>query len=51
VTFDVVDTTADSIHIKGEHSFTRKQVGVGKDGDDPVGPDLKVAIDLTLKNT
>lgn len=51
VTFDVVDTTADSIHVKGEHDFTRKDVGIGKDEGDVVGQEIKIAVDLTLKNT
>jgi polyisoprenoid-binding protein YceI len=51
VTFDVVATTADSIHIKGEHGFTRKDIKLGKDEGDSVAQDLKISLDLTLKNT
>jgi polyisoprenoid-binding protein YceI len=51
VTFEVVDTTADSIHIKGEHAFTRKDIKLGKDEGDSIAQDLKIALDLTLKNT
>ncbi|HKA88467.1 MAG TPA: YceI family protein [Haliangiales bacterium] len=51
VTFDVVEATADSIHVKGEHAFTRKDIKLGKDEGDPVAQGLQIAVDLTLKNT
>jgi polyisoprenoid-binding protein YceI len=55
VTFDVVDSTADSIRIKGEASFSRLDFKVGKDSKDPkVAPvqnDLTIQLALTLKKT
>ena len=55
VTFDVVDSTADSIRIKGEATFSRLDFKVGKDSKDPkvapVQPDLVIQLALTLKKT
>lgn len=55
VTFDVVDTTADSIRIKGEAEFSRLDFKVGKDSTDPkVAPvqnGLVIQLALTLKKT
>src|SRR4051794_36627884 len=55
VTFDVVDSTADSIRIKGETSFSRLDFKVGKDSKDPkVAPvqnELTIQLALTLKKT
>jgi polyisoprenoid-binding protein YceI len=55
VTFDVLDTTADSVHIKGESTFSRLDFKVGKDSKDPkVAPvqnDLTIQLELTLKKT
>jgi polyisoprenoid-binding protein YceI len=55
VTFDVVDSTADSIRIKGEATFSRLDFHVGKDSKDPkVAPvqnDLVIQLALTLKKT
>jgi polyisoprenoid-binding protein YceI len=55
VTFDVVDSTADSIRIKGEASFSRLDFKVGKDSKDPkVAPvqnELTIQLALTLKKT
>jgi polyisoprenoid-binding protein YceI len=54
-TFDVVDSTADSIRIKSETTFSRLDFKVGKDSKDPkVAPvqnDLVIKIALTLKKT
>ncbi|HET9625035.1 MAG TPA: YceI family protein [Kofleriaceae bacterium] len=55
ITFDVVDTTADSVHIKSEVKFKRTDFKVGKDSTDPkVAPvvnELVMQADLTLKKT
>jgi polyisoprenoid-binding protein YceI len=55
ITFDVVDTTADSVHIKSEVKFKRTDFNVGKDSKDPnVAPvinDLVMQADLTLKKS
>lgn len=55
ITFDVVDTGADSVHIKTEVKFKRTDFNVGKDSKDPkVAPvvnDLVLQADLTLKKT
>jgi polyisoprenoid-binding protein YceI len=55
VTFDVIDTKDDSIRIKGQHTFTRLDFGVGtdpaKNGDEQVGTDLTIEMVLTLKRS
>jgi polyisoprenoid-binding protein YceI len=55
ITFDVVDTTADSIRIKSEIKFARLDFNVGKDSKDPkVAPaqnELVMQVALTLKKT
>jgi len=51
VQFEVVETLPDGIRIKGEHAFTRKDINIGKETGDPVAQDLKIALQLTLKNT
>lgn len=55
ITFDVVDTAADSVHIKTEVKFKRTDFNVGKDSPDPkVAPvvnDLVLQADLTLKKS
>jgi len=55
VTFDVVETTADSVRIKSEVSFSRLDFKVGKDSKDPkeapVAPGLSIKVALTLKKT
>jgi polyisoprenoid-binding protein YceI len=55
VTFDVVDSTADSIRIKSETTFSRLDFKVGKDSKDPkVAPaanELVIQLALTLKKT
>ena len=55
VTFDVVDTTADSIKIKGEASFSRLDFKIGKDPKEPkaapVETGLTIQLQLTLKKT
>lgn len=55
VTFDVIDTKADSIKIKGEAAFTREDFKVGKVSKDPkespVANELTVKLQLTLKKT
>jgi len=55
VTFDVVDTTADSIKIKGEASFSRLDFKMGKDPKEPnaapVETGVTIQLQLTLKKT
>jgi len=55
VTFDVVDSTADSIRIKSETTFSRLDFKVGKDSKDPkeapVQNELVVRLQVTLRNT
>lgn len=54
VTFEVVEKTADSIKIKGEHKFNRLDFKVGKDKlgkDEGVNFDLTAQLNLTLKKT
>lgn len=55
ITFDVTDTTADSIHIKSEVNFSRLDFKVGKDSKDPkvapVANDLTIQVSLTLKKS
>lgn len=52
VTFDVVETTSDGIKIKGEHTFSRLDFGIGTDPaqsqDEQVGTDLTIQMLLTL---
>ena len=49
VFFKVVETLPDGVRIRGEHKFTRKDVGVGKEAGDSVGQDILVRLQLTLK--
>lgn len=53
VTFEVVDAKDDALKIKGEAAFSRHDFKVG--GTDvtktPVGPDLVIKLNLTLKKT
>ena len=51
VTFEVVESTADSVKIKGEHKFKRSDFKVGKDKGDSVAPDLTAKLQLTIKKT
>lgn len=55
VTFDVIETTDDSIKIRGQHTFSRLDLGIGadpaKDGEEQVGSDLTIQMVLTLKKT
>ena len=55
VTFDVLATTADSIRIKGQHTFQRLDFGIGTDPaqnpEESVAPDLTIEMVLTLKKT
>jgi polyisoprenoid-binding protein YceI len=55
VTFEVLDTTADSIKIKGEASFSRLDFKIGKDPKEPksapVDTGLTIQLQLTLKKT
>jgi polyisoprenoid-binding protein YceI len=55
VTFDVVDSKADSIRIKSETTFSRLDFKIGKDSKDPkVAPaqnDVVIKFQLTLKKT
>jgi len=53
ITFEVIDTTADSVHLKAEVPFKRLDFKVGKDSKDPkVAPvvdELVLQADLTIK--
>jgi polyisoprenoid-binding protein YceI len=52
ITFDVVDQQADSIRIKSETKFARKDFKVGKEGKEaPVKDELAIQVQLTLKKT
>lgn len=53
VTFEVLETTADSVRVRGEHTFSRHELGIGKpEGqEDSVASDLTVQVQLTLKKT
>ena len=51
VQFEVVESLPDGVKIKGEHAFTRKDVKIGKEVGDSVAQDLKIVLQLTLKNT
>ncbi len=48
-TFEVVETMADGIRIKGAASFSRVDAGVGKAEGDSAKPEVAVALQLTLK--
>lgn len=49
VFFKVVETLPDGVRIRGEHKFTRKDVGVGKEAGDSVGQDILLRLQLTLR--
>lgn len=54
VSFEVLETTEDSVRVKAEHTFSRLDFGIGKEPDgenEKVGADLTVKAQLTLKNT
>lgn len=55
VTFDVIDRTADRIRIKGAHTFSRLDFGIGADPaqtpDEQVGADVTIEMVLTLAKT
>lgn len=54
VTFEVVDAQADAVKIRGTHTFSRLDFGVGKDPadkDESVAGDLTIQLQLTLKKT
>jgi polyisoprenoid-binding protein YceI len=55
VTFDVLDTKDDRIRIKGEHTFTRLDFGVGtnpaQNAEEQVGTDVTIQMVLTLVKT
>ena len=55
VTFEVTDTTADSIHVKSEINFSRLDFKIGKDSKDPkeapAQPEVVMQVSLTLKKT
>lgn len=53
VTFEVVETTADSVRIKGQQKFTRADFKVGGEPgpEESVAKDLEVQLQLTLKKT
>lgn len=50
VFFKVVETLPDGVRIRGEHKLTRKLIGIGKEAGDPVGQDLLVRLQLTLRS-
>jgi polyisoprenoid-binding protein YceI len=54
VTFEILDKTADSIRIKGEHKFNRLDFKVGKEKlgqDEAVQFEMTAQLQLTLKKT
>jgi hypothetical protein len=53
VAFEVLDTTADSIRIKGTHTFKRFDFAIGapEGQEDSVGSDITIELQLTLKKT
>lgn len=54
VSFEVIETTEDSVRVKAEHTFSRLDFGIGKEPDgenEKVAKDLTVEMELTLKNT
>lgn len=55
VTFDVIETKADSIRIKGQTDFSRLDFKVGKDPKEPksapVDTGVTIQVQLTLKKT
>lgn len=51
VAFEVVETTDDSIRIKGTHKFKRKDFKVGGDPDKSIGDEAEIKVQLTLKKT
>lgn len=52
VTFEVLERTADSIRVKGSHTFKRQDFGIGQDTpDQPVANDLTIELQLTLEKT
>jgi polyisoprenoid-binding protein YceI len=55
ITFDVLDTQNDRIKVKGEHTFTRLDFGIGTDPaqnpEEQVGTDLTIQMVLTLAKT
>jgi polyisoprenoid-binding protein YceI len=51
VTFEVLETTADGVRVRGEHKFTRKDLKIGKAEGDPVAQDLRAVLTLNLKPT
>jgi hypothetical protein len=53
VAFDVLDSTADTVRIKGTHTFQRLDfsIGVPVDQGDSVSPDITIEMQLTLKKS
>lgn len=54
VSFEVLQTTDDSVHVKAKHTFDRLDFGIGKEPDgenEKVAKELEIEMDLTLKNT
>jgi polyisoprenoid-binding protein YceI len=51
VAFDVVETTADAVRVKGEQNFTLADFKLGKEKDEGVAPDLTIKLQLTLKKS
>jgi polyisoprenoid-binding protein YceI len=51
VAFEVVETTADSVRVKGEHKFELKDFKLGKEKDEGVASTLLVKLQLTFKKS
>lgn len=54
VSFEVLETTEDSVRVKAEHTFSRLDFSIGKEPDgenEKVSKDLTIKAQLTLKNT
>jgi hypothetical protein len=52
VSFEVLSSSADSIRVKGSHTFPRLDFGIGAPvGEDSVAADLTIELQLTLKKT
>jgi polyisoprenoid-binding protein YceI len=50
VKFSVIDKQADAIRVRGEHTFSRLDLKVGKPaGEDSTAEEVKVKLELTLK--
>ncbi len=49
--FEVVESTDDSVRVKGTHTFSRTDFEVGKAEGDPAATELTANFDLTLKKS